>query len=566
MILRFRDKNGMHRIEADENQDFLLVLESLLPKLGISDISSLLISQEPRSAGGPASALCGKTVSDLKLRNGDMLFVTHDVGSDQQGAPSGSGSQGKAQGGANDTRTVSIGNSGAGDVSPAVSLQQYEVDNILEKQEGQIKRPRSSLCKHGEKGMCEYCSPLPPWDKSYLKENGIKHVSFHAHLRELNESKNNKFNATSYIPPLEELDYSSHKTVRGGSQTSGPLTITLQQQKFRMVDHVEFADATILNKFLDSWRASGVQRFGIMYGTYEPFEKVPLGTKAVVQAIYEPPQAGEVDGLTLLEWENESQVDSAAAALGLYKVGMVFTDLTDSGTGDGSVICKRHTDTYFLSCLEVLMASRFQIRHPNPSKHSSTGKFSSKFVTCVVSGGLNGEIEPRSYQVSNSAEALVKADIISGSTQPSMLYINPSTRQRFVPDVYYSKINEYGLEVKTNAKPAFPVEFLLVTLSDSFPVEPNPLLNQNFVIENRDFLGDVQDLKAAADYLKSDSVDGSLIADFHFLVFLVKTNVLAPEELDLAFSFVKTRDYEKYLKLVESPGWMTLLTILEHSA
>ena len=65
------------------------------------------------------------------------------------------------------------------------------------------------------------------------------------------------------------------------------------------------------------------------------------------------------------------------------------------------------------------MAAKFQLKYPNISKYSTAknnGQFSSKFVTCVISGGLNGEIEPRSYQVSTSAEALVKADIITGCT------------------------------------------------------------------------------------------------------------------------------------------------------
>ncbi len=52
-----------------------------------------------------------------------------------------------------------------------------------------------------------------------------------------------------------------------------PPVITLQQQGFRMVDHVEYADSTILNKFHDSWRTTGVQRFGILYGRYEQFDK-----------------------------------------------------------------------------------------------------------------------------------------------------------------------------------------------------------------------------------------------------------------------------------------------------
>ncbi|KAK6457643.1 nuclear protein localization factor and ER translocation component [Scheffersomyces xylosifermentans] len=575
VILRFRSKEGTFRISADENADFLLVLEELLSKINTSDIQSIYLSDKPNTKGELANSLCGRSAKELGLKNGDMLYVTYNATQEQQ-QPSTStepASQKASNGSISiNTTHISIPASSSG----PQKVHQLPVDDQLEKDDGLIKRPLTKYCQHGAKGMCEYCSPLPPWDANYRKENAIKHMSFHAYLKELNELKNSKHNSSSYIAPLEEPNYSinlncteGHKPYpRGICSKCQPPPITLQLQKFRMVDHVEFADSSIMNNFIDVWRHTGVQRFGIMYGRYEPFDKVPLGMKAVVEAIYEPPQAGELDGITLLPWENEADVDAVANALGLYKVGITFTDLTDSGQKNGTVLCKRHKDSYFLSNLEIMMAARNQIAHPNVTKFSSSGHFSSKFVTCVISGGLKGEIEPRSYQVSTSAEALIKADIITGSTQPSKLYVNSSNDRRYVPDVAYSELNEYGLEVKSNAKPTFPVDFLLVSLTDSFPLNPTPIfeVNSNFVIENRDFMNELQDLHAVNKYLNADnSGKGLQLCNFHFLVYLKRVNILGHEEFEILLRYVKERKYEDYLNLVESPGWMTLITILEQS-
>ncbi|ODV81385.1 nuclear protein localization factor and ER translocation component [Suhomyces tanzawaensis NRRL Y-17324] len=572
IILRFRSKDGMFRISADPQADFLLVLEELFNKLKNQDPQLTYISDKPGQKGELANSLCGKSVELLGLKNGDMLYVTGGASASTAASAGGVSVSGNTVSG-----TVSIANTV--DIKKPDELKPSagsEVDAAYEKSDGLIKRPRSTYCRHGDKGMCEYCSPLPPWDANYRKENSIKHMSFHAHLKELNDAKNNRNNASSYIHPLDEANYkidltctNGHKAYpRGICSKCQPSPITLQLQKFRMVDHVEYSDFHILNKFIDSWRQTGVQRYGVLYGRYEAFDKVPLGIKAVVEAIYEPPQAGEADGITLLPWENQEQIDSVAQLLGMYQVGVVFTDLTDSGNNDGTVLCKRHKDSYFLTNLEILMAARNQAAHPLTTRHSSSGKYSSKFVTSVISGGLKGEIGPRSFQVSASAEALVKAEIMSASTQPSKLLVNSNNDTRYVPDISYLEINEYGLEVKSNAKPAFPVDFLLVSLTDSFPLEPKPFFNSSssFPIENRDFMGELQNLPQLYLYLNGGAGNGENLCDLHFLGFVAKTGILGPDELQSMLRYVKDRDEGDYLQLVESPGWMTLLTIAEQSS
>ena len=61
-------------------------------------------------------------------------------------------------------------------------------------------------------------------------------------------------------------------------------------QPYRHVDNIAFENATLVERFLEYWRLTGVQRIGFLYGYYEVHKDVPLGIRATVVAIYEPPQ------------------------------------------------------------------------------------------------------------------------------------------------------------------------------------------------------------------------------------------------------------------------------------
>ncbi|CAG8822801.1 41349_t:CDS:10, partial [Gigaspora margarita] len=484
-LVRVRSKQGTIRFEVDPNDDISALGTKIADHLNLTDYSSIGISDKPTTASTPIKDLVGKSIGQLGIGHGELLFITYQetVASDS-------------------SQTNNVGTK----ASMPFDIKQDPIDDFLEKQDGLIKRGRDSkFCKHAANGMCDYCMPLEPYDINYLTENKIKHMSFHAYLRKIN--KQNK-HSSKFIPPLEEPDLrvktncsGTHAPWPEGICTKcQPSAVTLQLQQYRMVDHVEFSVPSLIDNFIHFWRSTGTQRFGYLYGRYEHYPDVPLGVKAVVEAIYEPPQEDEVDGLTLiLPWNEEKLIDEVAMNCGLQKVGMIYTDLTDDGSGLG------------------------KNKHPTASKWSASGKFNSRFVTCVVTGNSNGDIDVSAYQVSNICTSMVAEDIIEASVDPSVVRVKESTSDKYVPEVFYKYKNKYGVNVQKSAKPCFPV-------THGFPSNPVPLFTSpiSFPIENRPGI-ESQDLKGLYRHLgleASGNVHVDYVSDFHLLTFVKGTGIL----------------------------------------
>ncbi|OLL23421.1 Nuclear protein localization protein 4 [Neolecta irregularis DAH-3] len=578
MLLRFRSRDGMFRVQIEANDDAALLVQMIQEQLKFVPIGAVTISTHP--SGNPGQLLttlkgrkistmglkyaCNLTRFRVDVRHGDLFFLIYSEVQGEEHHPE-------------FDHTLPLPNVQL--LKSHISIEQDAVDDFLEKQDGKIPRGRDHrMCKHNEKGMCDHCIPFEPFDQKYLDDQKIKHMSFHAYLKMLNTHTNKYASGTSFIPPLSEMDFKVKKNCPSGHppwpegicSKCQPGAITMQSQTFRMVDHVEISAPSIIDRFIDTWRKSAHQRFGFLYGRYEPYDKVPLGIKAVVETIYEPPQRNETDGLQIhLPWENENAIDSIAQSCGLTKVGMIWSDLTDAG--DSKVVCKRHIDSYFLSSLEAVFSAKMQNSHKNVSRMSETGYFGSKFVSVVISGNLEGGIEMSAYQISNTGMAMVEADIIEPSTDPSQLLVCPEEDDRYIPEVFYRRRNKYNVQVQENARPAFPVDYILASLTHGFPSEPKAMFVTDFPIENRETFGESQELSHVAKTLgvRSGAITEEIIkriSDFHFLVFIKGMGILEKSEEEALGRVVQSKKIEDYELLRHSTGWENLVLVIRESS
>lgn len=85
----------------------------------------------------------------------------------------------------------------------------------------------------------------------------------------------------------------------------------------------------------------------------------------------------------------------------------------------------------------MLLSAAYQVSHPLPTRASPTGHFSSRFVTCCLTGTAEGGIDILAWQATEQAEAMVKAGIVEPTVDPGTVRVRAPGEGEYIPEVFY---------------------------------------------------------------------------------------------------------------------------------
>ncbi|CAH1116427.1 unnamed protein product [Phaedon cochleariae] len=581
IMLRVQSPEGTKRVEVSLSSSTCQLFEAVHDTFKLNSFAFELYREKNKKNEITSSK--SKTLHTIGIRHGDMIYLTPVNGSvlfntdNSSGEPIDDSTPSTSSASSSTRPIISSNNSSSSSSRPSNSIKEDEVDLQLMKLDGKIERNRDEkLCRHNANSRCVHCSPLEPYNEAYLREQNIKHLSFHSYLRKMTSGVDRgKFLALEDMSCRIRNGCKDHPPwPKGICSKCQPNAITLNMQAYRHVDNVAFENTNLVEKFLDYWRVTGHQRIGFLYGTYEIHADVPLGIRANIVAIYEPPQESSRDSVRLLPNENENIIEQIVISLGLRRVGWIFTDLLAEDVQKGTVKHTRNIESHFLSAQECIMAGHYQNLYPNSCRYASSGIFGSKFVTVCVTGDKTNQVHMEGYQVSNQCMALVRDNcLIPTKDCPELGYVRESSDRQYVPDVYYKEKDSYGNEVSRLARP-LPVEYLLVDVPASTPVAPQRTFNsdpnkQPFPVENRFIDGHIQDFNALSTYLSQFGVGDfhTAINDFHLILYIATMEMLPMREfMGPLLEALKNKDRVAAEEWSRSEHWATVEQLIAASS
>ena len=303
----------------------------------------------------------------------------------------------------------------------------------------------------------------------------------------------------------------SYKSVfiERGKMNKIPPSITLKHQQYRHVDHLEMMNLTEAMEFVNYWKSSlgmSKQRVGWMYGYYKEDNSYPMGVRAVMEAIYEPPQDDCLDPEGSLVLENDafkSSVDAIANSLGLECLGLVFTH-------------KEREE--ILTSREIITLGKLQL---DSLKSTHYTKYPvSTFVTCTIAPCKSvhgGDPVPNAFSVSDLGLAFIRDGIIDETKINDTMHI----------PVKDGNNGELFPQVLENGRPTnkFDAHWLVVRINESAPIQPKPFFSSTrFPRENRVVSQRPSDV---SEFIKNrlascPPTSYNLLNDFHLLLYIAK--------------------------------------------
>lgn len=189
---------------------------------------------------------------------------------------------------------------------------------------------------------------------------------------------------------------------------------------------------------------------GWLYGYYSEDPNFPDGVRVNVEAIYEPPQIGELKGVQPLEDPFRPTVDMVASALSLERVGYIFTSLNQEKT--------------FLTGDQVRTIAALQQEH---LVDHPCGPKVTKFITVRVEQQENDQIGVECWMASDSCQALERDNVFGGCEEPTKMAVRKPKANEAMPAVLRegSGVTE------------FETDFMIVSLAHGQPNENNTQFN-----------------------------------------------------------------------------------------
>ncbi len=444
---------GFARVEVPVNSTFLDLKKAITNILNVHVKEQKIFSdmQNKKQVNFPDNT----PVIKLNLKNGDSIFLSNQSAELNTGKSASSNNTGKKC--AHSDRETCINCIGkkkeaVWDNKGGVSNKNNNTESKPSMQEQLLaKSGLTSKCNHKPGQKCLHCMETPSYkgelkfncqhgiggkcpncvDKEFIQD--VKHKSFDRYLDEKKEKCKGIHEPSSKcnncIPP-QELVFKikpgcpNHPPYpEGMCNKCMPPNAVLMRQPYRHVDYVSFMNQEEISLFVNTWMQSFCmkQRMGFLFGYYASDPNYIGGVRAVVEAIYEPPQLGDTVSVEPLQDSDRNTVDRIANSLSLECIGWIYTTISTE-----KEVCMTSSD--------IRKAARYQQEYQN--EHESGYKVS-KFITVVCKSKDNNECELECYMVSDLCQALERDDVFDDPVSKKEMKVRkPRKKNEMIPSVY----------------------------------------------------------------------------------------------------------------------------------